>query len=477
MCPFSSPPQGDRVGNLCAAIRALATVDARLVRLSRLYESAPAYVTDQPPFLNAAALITTQQQPLQLLRSLKQVEVQLGRDLGGKRWGPRPIDLDIIFYEDVDYKEDERLIVPHPRWQERDFVKAPLADLAGDAVDVEDVPLVQQDKDEYSNGIRKRLAMTTKLWEAEGGEALLGAPSLRCVMPMGRLGLWPWQGRSQVMGIVNVTPDSFSDGGRFGSVEAAVKHAVQMVNEGADILDVGGQSTRPGAPRVSPDDEAQRVLPVVHALTQDPVTAHIPLSVDTFYAEVAEQAVQAGATMVNDVSGGTLDEDMLATVARLGVPYVMMHMRGDPETMQSARHTSYKNVIVDVARELRHGAERAMAAGIEPWRLILDPGIGFAKTPEDNVRLVAGVQKLRDALPGYLRGLPMLVGPSRKGFLGRITGMSEAKDRDWATAAAAALCVTEGANIVRVHNVAGVRDACRVADSVRRAVLGQALEL
>lgn len=432
----------------------------QILELSRLYESAPAYVTDQPAFLNAAALIQTELPPLQLLKILKDVEQSLGRDLHGQRWGPRPIDLDIIFYEDAEVHEGERLIVPHPRWQERDFVKAPLADLG----------LQSQKNDGRSShsGLQRRLAVASQLWTAAGGERSLGTPDLRCVLPMGRLGVWGWQGRTHVMGVLNVTPDSFSDGGRHASVAAAVAHARAMAAEGADIIDVGGQSTRPGSNLISADEEAERVLPVIEALAQHPETCAVPLSIDTFYADVATAAVDAGATMVNDVSGGTLDPGMLPAVARLGVPYVLMHMRGTPQTMQSKENTTYGDVVADVAAALQEGATRAMHAGIEPWRLVLDPGLGFAKTEAGNVQLMGQLGRLRALLRPPVAGAPFLLGPSRKGFLGRLTGRKEAVDRDWATAAAAALCVREGANIIRAHNVAAVRDAVRVADAVTR---------
>jgi 2-amino-4-hydroxy-6-hydroxymethyldihydropteridine diphosphokinase/dihydropteroate synthase len=209
-------------------------------------------------------------------------------------------------------------------------------------------------------------------------------------------------------------------------------------------------------------------------LTQDSSTNTVPLSVDTFYSQVAEASVEAGATMVNDVSGGTLDPGMFRTVAKLGVPYVLMHMRGTPQTMQSKENTSYEDVCSEVAFSLQKSAEQAVQAGIEPWRLILDPGIGFAKTAEGNFRLIAQLSRLQGLLRAQVKGLPLLLGPSRKGFLGKVTGKSGAEDasqRDWATVAAAALCVQQGANIIRAHNVAAVADAVKVADAVRKEML------
>jgi 2-amino-4-hydroxy-6-hydroxymethyldihydropteridine diphosphokinase/dihydropteroate synthase len=504
--------QGDRVGNLLAAIRGLAeanikvgttisqsthpinhkysyklktTQKIQVTQLSRLYESAPAYVTDQPAFLNAAATIETTLAPLDLLRSIKEIEENLGRDMQGQRWGPRPIDLDIIFFEDNEVSVGEKLIIPHPRWQERNFVIAPLADLDSTGIKTFSSETETEHNSSNSNtgsssstreskNLSRRLKIAQQLWLSLGGERQLGTPDLRCVIPMGRLGLWSWQERAQVMGILNVTPDSFSDGGRHNTVDAAVTHAKEMIAHGADILDIGGQSTRPGAQLLTPQEEASRIIPVLRALSEDSSTKSVPLSVDTFYSQVAEAAVEAGATMVNDVSGGTLDPGMFRTVAKLGVPYVLMHMRGTPQTMQLKENTRYDDVCSDVASSLQKSAEQAVQAGIEPWRLILDPGLGFAKTTEGNFRLIAQLERLQGLLRPPLKGLPLLLGPSRKGFLGKVTGKSGASDaaeRDWATVAAAALCVQQGANIIRAHNVAAVVDAVKVADAVRKEMV------
>jgi len=402
----------------------------------------------------------------------------------GQRWGPRPIDLDIIFYEDNEVRDGEKLIIPHPRWQERNFVIAPIADLNSSTINTLNI----SQENITSNGViksstkageiasllPKRLNIAQQLWLSQGGERQLGTPDLRCVIPMGRLGLWSWQERAQVMGILNVTPDSFSDGGRHNTIDAAVRHAKQMIAEGADIIDIGGQSTRPGAQRLTPQEESSRILPVLRALSEDSGTNSVPLSVDTFYSQVAEAAVEAGATMVNDVSGGTLDPDMFNAVAKLGVPYVLMHMRGTPQTMQSKENTTYEDVCLEVALSLQKRAEQAVEAGIEPWRLILDPGLGFAKTAEGNFRLIAQLSRLQGLLQPPLKGLPLLLGPSRKGFLGKVTGKSGASDageRDWATVAASALCVQQGAGIIRAHNVAAVVDAVKVADAVRKEMV------
>lgn len=357
--------------------------------------------------------------------------------------------------------DEKHLTVPHPRWQERSFVKAPLSDL----VHPDDV---HSRSKTFDSGLDVRLKLARQLWEADGGERLLGGSDLRCVLPMGRLGVWPWQSSgTKVMGILNVTPDSFSDGGQHFSVKGAVEHAKLMVTDGADIIDIGGQSTRPGALLLTPDEEADRILPIIKALSVEPLTATVPLSVDTFYSSVAEAAIEAGATMINDISGGSLDENMLRTVSRAeGISYVAMHMRGTPQTMQDPENTFYHDVCSQVAESLQSIGMRAVAEGIQPWRLIMDPGLGFAKNVQGNLQLIAGLGKLRRALRPPLYGLPILVGPSRKGFLGSVTGRKDSKNRDWATASAAALCVHGGASIVRAHNIPAAKDAVRVADAI-----------
>jgi 2-amino-4-hydroxy-6-hydroxymethyldihydropteridine diphosphokinase/dihydropteroate synthase len=262
-----------------------------------------------------------------------------------------------------------------------------------------------------------------------------------------------------------------------------VAAARRLVSSGADFVDVGGQSTRPGATRVSPEAEAARVVPVIRAvaaaLAEDAKASskrasRAFVSVDTFYGSVASAAARAGADVINDVSAGTLDAGMLAAVAATEhpTPYIAMHMRGDPTTMQSAALTRYDDVSRRVGEELAARAAAASAAGVEPWRLWTDPGLGFAKTHEGCWDLLANLRGVRDAVTreggGGLARAPMLVGASRKGFLGAATGKAAASERDPATAAACVAGVLAGADVVRVHDVDAVVDAVRVADAVAR---------
>ncbi|GAA2115611.1 dihydropteroate synthase [Actinomadura alba] len=272
----------------------------------------------------------------------------------------------------------------------------------------------------------------------------------------------PDPGRCLVMGVVNVTPDSFSDGGAWFDGDAAIEHGLQLVADGADIVDVGGESTRPGAQRVSRAEELRRVIPVVAALSAEGV--HV--SVDTMRAEVAEAAITAGARLVNDVSGGLADPAMPRVVGKAGVPYVVMHWRGHSHDMQT--RSVYRDVVAEVADELRRRADAVIEEGVDPSLLVLDPGLGFAKRPEHNWALLAHL----DALLGT--GLPVLVGASRKRFLGRLLTAPDGAPRpfldcDDATLAITALVAAAGVWCVRVHDVRPNADAVRVAAAVARA--------
>ena len=261
-----------------------------------------------------------------------------------------------------------------------------------------------------------------------------------------------------LVGVVNATPDSFSDGGRFLAPEAAVAQAERLAAEGADLLDVGGESTRPGAPEVPPEEEARRVVPVIEGLRAR--GCRLPISVDTRKAAVARAAIRAGAVLVNDVSGLS-DPAMAGVVAAAGVPMVLMHTRGTPADMVS--RAVYADVVGEVERELLATLARAVAGGVPASKAILDPGIGFAKTAEGSLRLLGALSEMRRRL-----GRPLLVGPSRKSFIGQVTGAG-VSDRLAGTLAAVAACVLAGVEFVRVHDVAAARQAAMVAAAIRDA--------
>jgi dihydropteroate synthase len=263
--------------------------------------------------------------------------------------------------------------------------------------------------------------------------------------------------RTLVMGILNVTPDSFSDGGRFLDRAIAVAHATQMVDDGADILDVGGESTRPRSTPVSADDELERVHPVIERLSE--LHPGVPISIDTRKADVAAEALDAGATIVNDVSGGA-DPAMFDVVRDRKAALVLMHMQGDPTTMQEAPH--YDDVVGEVHEYLRQRIEVAELAGIDAERIAIDPGIGFGKDLEHNLELMHGVDALLDL------GRPVMVGPSRKKFIGTILDLPE-EERVEGTVGAVIWMLARGAHLVRVHDVKEVVRAVRVSDAIARA--------
>jgi dihydropteroate synthase len=274
----------------------------------------------------------------------------------------------------------------------------------------------------------------------------------------------PTPGRCLVMGVINVTPDSFSDGGEFFDHDAAIRHGLDLVREGADIVDVGGESTRPGAQRVSLEEELRRVVPVIEALA----AAGVPVSVDTMRAEVAEAAVAAGARLVNDVSGGLADQAMSRVVAKAAVPYVVVHWRGHSHDMET--RAIYADVVREVTDELRNRIKAIIREGVDPAQLIVDPGLGFAKRPEDNHNwtLLAHL----DALLAL--GHPVLVAASRKRFLGRLLAAPDGMPRpflesDDATVAITALAAAAGVWCVRVHNVRPNADAVRAAAAWKAA--------
>ena len=263
--------------------------------------------------------------------------------------------------------------------------------------------------------------------------------------------------RTLVVGILNTTPDSFSDGGRFLDRATAVAHATRMVDDGADILDVGGESTRPGSTPVSADEELERVHPLIERLAE--LHPAVPVSIDTRKADVAAEALDAGAAIVNDVSGGA-DPAMFDVVRDREAAVVLMHMRGDPTTMQEAPH--YDDVVGDVHEYLRQRIEAAELAGIDPERIAVDPGIGFGKDLDHNLVLMRRVDALLDL------GRPVLVGPSRKKFIGTILDLP-VEERVEGTVGAVVWMVARGAHIVRVHDVKEVVRAVRVSDAIARA--------
>ncbi|KAI8999820.1 Dihydropteroate synthase-like protein [Gaertneriomyces semiglobifer] len=433
---------GDRAANIELALRSLTRKGIDVVDTSFLYETSPMYVTDQPKFLNAVCEVRTQLAPESLLDILKELEVGMGRDMHGQRFGPRPIDLDILCYGSLEM-HNERVTIPHPRIKEREFVLRPFCDIAPDL----EIP-----------GLFRTTAQLLALLKHSTDTA---DSTINKVLPIGADTVWNWGERTFVMGILNVTPDSFSDGGDFFSTESAVQRALAMMEEGADIIDVGGMTTKPHSKEIPEQEELSRVIPVIEAIRQ--ARPDIPISIDTYRASVARAAIKAGANLINDVTGGAHDPDMIQVIAESAAPACLMHMRGTPKTMSSLTNYENDDVITEICKVLGATVSKAIHHGIRRWNVIVDPGIGFAKTADQNFDILRGLKNMVG--PKYqLQGFPTLVGPSRKGFLRTALKQDTPKNRIWATAAACSAAVAEGANVVRVHDVREMADVLAVAD-------------
>ncbi|MCJ1302827.1 trifunctional dihydropteroate synthetase [Hypocenomyce scalaris] len=439
---------GDRIGMIEKACSEMERRNIKVVRTSSLYETAAMYVTNQQSFINGACQIQTSLDPIELLDELKDIEDSLGRKKTVEK-GPRNIDLDILLF-DTQMIEHPRLSIPHRLMMEREFVLRPLCDL----IPNETIPSLDRGPT-FRTQLKSFSSSDTPLSPLTPLSPSL--PSIQSLSPVRS---------TTIMAVLNLTPDSFSDGGLHSVTASSLNNTLQsFVYAGATILDVGGQSTRPHAPQVCPAEELSRILPTIQHMRSNPTFSQTAISVDTYRASIVSAAVAAGADIVNDVSAGTLDPELLPTVAKLGCTVVLMHMRGTPETMNSL--TDYPDgVIAGVGHELAARVRAAEEAGIRRWRIILDPGIGFAKTQAQNLELLRRLDDLREH--EGLQGLPWLVGTSRKGFIGKITGVKDARERGWGTAAAVTAAVKGGADIIRVHDVAEMSQVVKMADAIWR---------
>ncbi|MDI6800754.1 MAG: dihydropteroate synthase [Thermodesulfovibrionales bacterium] len=266
--------------------------------------------------------------------------------------------------------------------------------------------------------------------------------------------------KTHIMGVLNVTPDSFSDGGLFFDKAKAVDHALRLIEQGADIIDIGGESTRPGSEPVSIQEEINRTIPVIEAISKN---IKIPVSIDTYKAEVAKRALDAGASIVNDISGLRFDPDMPKVVADYKVPVIIMHIKGRPKDMQ--QNPVYEALIPEIVDYLRASVKIAMEAGIADDKIIIDPGIGFGKTFEHNLEIIKNLKEFT------LLKKPIVIGVSRKAFIGKILGDVPPSERLEGTAAAVAISIFNGANIIRVHDVKEMAKVAKVADAIKRGVL------
>ncbi|KAJ5604833.1 hypothetical protein N7510_009987 [Penicillium lagena] len=442
---------GDRVEMIEKACLEMDRAGIKVKRTSSLFETTPMYVLDQGTFMNGVCEVETSLAPLDLLDTLQSIEIALGRKKLIDK-GPRSIDLDILLYGQEVFTH-ERLNIPHSLMLERDFVLRPLCQL----IPNNRPPTPQKNSQTYASYLR---ALPPPSPTPQSTTPISPQfPSLHSTDP---------NRPTHIMAILNLTPDSFSDGGLHNTKSLAELTATvrAFIANGATIIDIGGESTRPGSAPIGADEEIARVVPVItHIRSSMPEAAHIAISIDTYRARVAEAACAAGADIINDVSAGLLDKDMLSTIARTGKTAILMHMRGTPQTMTKL-HDYPGGVIPDVAAELRARLAAAEEAGIRRWRIILDPGLGFAKNQPQDLAILRDLASLRTA--DGLDTLPWLMGPSRKRFIGHITGVQTPRERVWGTAATVTASVAGGADIVRVHDVLEMGHVAKVADAIYR---------
>lgn len=409
-------------------------------------------------------------EPIELLDTLQGIETGLGRHKTIDK-GPRSIDLDILLY-DNEVVSHPRLNIPHKLMLERDFVLRPLSQYVSlprpfSAYKISDIDprLIPHERSPLPGKSLTYLSYFNSLPPPET------PPVLTSPVSSSFPALHPSDPKrdTHVMAILNLTPDSFSDGGLhspddFTALTATVR---RFIASGATMIDIGGESTRPGSAPVGEEEELARVIPAIrHIRTSIPEARNVAISIDTYRARVAAEACAAGADIINDISAGALDPEMLPTMAKTGKSVILMHMRGDPTTM--TKLTDYPDgVIQGVGLELLDRVRAAEEAGVRRWRIILDPGVGFAKSQSQNLTLLREMQQLRTNFEG-LKCFPWLVGTSRKGFVGRITGVEKASDRGWGTAAAVTASVASGADIARVHDVSEMCQVVKMADAIYR---------
>ena len=449
---------GDRIANVQDALYRMKCIPgiARIVSTGYLYESDPMYVEDQPAFMNTCCEIETSLSPQDLVVALQAIEQAMGRERVTKN-GPRCIDLDVVFYGPECVINEPGLSIPHPRFSEREFVLAPLCDMCPSLID----PLTG----ETIESLRRRLNAYSTC------HRIFPACCDRT--------LFRWGSRTFIMGILNVTPDSFSDGGKYNqSIEIAVERAVELVATGADIVDIGGESTRPRAEILNEAEEQARVIDVIRAVrTRFP---NLPISVDTYRSSTARLAIEAGASIVNDVSGGLLDKDMLTTVSQLAVPYICMHagrvgshpplMYGENSgLLEDAKYSQNLKCALDrVHAQLASRVDACWSAGIARWNLVIDPGFGFGKSADVNFALV---RDFSDVFRNSLSQLPKMVGASRKRFVrDLVAGLewSGSEQQAMLGTVAVSVAIQDKADIHRVHDVSELKYALCVSDRVYR---------
>ena len=433
---------GERRRNLREAIKRLKQ-SVVIEQESAIYETKPWGKVDQPVFLNQCIACTTQLPPQQLLEEIEKIESALGRTQS-ERWGPRLIDIDILLYDQL-VLNTPKLTLPHLHLAERAFVLVPLAEIAPQLHH----PILKLTIQELLQKV-----------DIQGVTMVNSHQSLKG---------WGWGKRTYVMGILNITPDSFAGDGLADTdrvVAKALAQAKQFIEWGVDILDVGGESSRPNGEPVSAELEQSRVIPVIQALRQE---IDLPISIDTYRAETAWLALQNGAHWINDIWGLKNDSNMAHLAAAFNSPIILMHNgRNRPRETKDDQASGYygyfhyDDLIAEVKAELQESINLALQAGIKRYNIIIDPGIGFGKTGGQNLQLINQLDQLKTL------GYPILLGSSRKGFIGHILGGAPPQDRLEGTAATVAIGIARGADIIRVHDVREMVRVARMTDALIR---------
>lgn len=435
-----SGKHGNAEETLCFYAKKLSKSGVNILKSSHIYESAPVPISDQPWYKNAVCVVETHLPPHDLLNLLSDLEKDAGR-VRTEQNAPRVLDLDLLAYHDV-IMNDDTLKLPHPELHNRAFTLYPMAEISKDwkhptlnkSVDnmIKNLPTDQKIKK-----IRGKKLFETLV------DKLRNQPS-----PL-------------IMGIVNATPDSFFDGGEYNKVDQAIAHGKKILKQGADILDIGGESTRPNAKTVSVQEELNRIIPVIEGLK--PYAEYI--SVDTRNSKTMEAAIKAGANMINDVSALTHDPEAMSVVSQSGLPVCLMHMKGTPETMQNA--PKYKNVIDEVLAYLENRMRECVLYGIDINNIIVDPGIGFGKVLEHNLIIIKNLHRFQSL------GCPLLLGASRKSFIAGIDkNASSPKDRLGGSLATILHALkSNNTQILRVHDVVETVQAVKVYKAILSAEL------
>uniref|UniRef100_A0A6B2L2Z0 Pterin-binding domain-containing protein n=1 Tax=Arcella intermedia TaxID=1963864 RepID=A0A6B2L2Z0_9EUKA len=415
---------------------------ATILKISFLYETEPKYFLDQPRFLNCVCKIKTSLSSAQLLNELKRIETEIGRERPLVRNGPRVIDLDILLHGRAPLSTST-LTIPHPQLHERDFVLGPLMDVQPDLVH----PLLKK-------SVRQLWA---DLGECEGIVAVIP------VVVNGKEVILSDRRKTLLMAVCNMTPDSFSDGGELFPLNPAKLESLRenLLRSSVDIIDIGGESSRPGAEEVPGEEELARITPLLAWARAQRALDGVLVSVDTWKSEVAKSAISQGANIINDYTAGK-DPNIFKVAAETGAPMILMHSRGTPKTMNQLADYPKGQEMETIAAELNVNIQKALDQGIFPWKIITDPGIGFAKRGEHNLVILRNLGRWKCLTHGY----PYLIGTSRKRFISEVCGGQDPKDRVWGTAATITAAVQAGCAIVRVHDFQPLSQVLKMSDTL-----------